>query len=76
MLRERFGFKGEIRARGNVLQDQILFLARCGVDGFELEKCDLAGATEALHEFSYAYQRAADFEQPIWQQRLGRKKAA
>ncbi|MBI2977394.1 MAG: DUF934 domain-containing protein, partial [Rhodospirillales bacterium] len=30
LLRERYGFKGEIRAVGNVLRDQHLFMIRCG----------------------------------------------
>ena len=32
ILRERYGYTGEIRARGDVLRDQLLFMARCGVD--------------------------------------------
>ena len=37
LLRERYGFKGEIRAVGNVLRDQYLFMQRCGFDAFEVE---------------------------------------
>ena len=33
ILRERYGFFGEIRAVGDVLRDQILFMMRCGFDG-------------------------------------------
>lgn len=36
LLRDRFGFAGEIRASGDVLRDQIVFLARAGVDAFEV----------------------------------------
>ena len=36
LLRDRFGFKGEIRATGHVIQDQFLFLQRCGVDAVEV----------------------------------------
>lgn len=57
LLRERHGYKGELRAFGAVRVDQIYFLARCGFDTFELaagEKVDLAIAQ--LHRFSVAYQ--------------------
>lgn len=34
LLRERYGFKGEVRARGDILLDQIPFMLRCGFDAF------------------------------------------
>src|SRR6185436_8820405 len=37
MLRQRLGYKGEIRAVGDVLRDQWLFMRRCGVDAFEVK---------------------------------------
>ena len=37
VLRERHGFKGELRAAGEVLLDQIQAMARCGFDAFEIE---------------------------------------
>ena len=37
LLRQRFGFKGEIRAVGDVLRDQWLFMGRCGIDAFEVK---------------------------------------
>ncbi len=37
LLRERFGFTGELRAVGaGVRQDQVFLLARCGFDALEL----------------------------------------
>ncbi len=36
MLRDRFGFKGELRAIGDVLIDEIPFMLRCGFDLFEV----------------------------------------
>lgn len=36
LLRERFGFSGELRASGDVLIDQIPFMRRCGFDSFEV----------------------------------------
>ena len=36
LLREQLGFRGELRATGNVLRDQFLFLVRAGFDSFEV----------------------------------------
>ena len=36
ILRERYGYFGEIRAVGNVLRDQLSFMSRCGFDAVEL----------------------------------------
>src|ERR1700761_302584 len=38
LLRERHGFKGELRATGQVLRDQFLFMLRAGFDAFEVKK--------------------------------------
>jgi uncharacterized protein (DUF934 family) len=40
MLRERFQFTGEIRAVGDVLQEQLHFMQRCGFDAFEVLASD------------------------------------
>lgn len=61
LLRERFGYKGELRAVGNVLFDQLAFMHRCGFDTFEVQKDrDADRFAEALSTFSMRYQRAAD----------------
>jgi len=36
-LRGAYDFKGELRARGEILFDQLQFLARCGFDSFEIK---------------------------------------
>lgn len=36
LLREKFGYGGELRAIGDVLFDQIPFMLRCGIDSFEV----------------------------------------
>jgi uncharacterized protein (DUF934 family) len=46
LLRGRYRFRGELRAVGNVLRDQLLFMHRCGFDAFELQKGDAAAAWE------------------------------
>jgi len=51
------GFRGELRATGAILVDQLHYLQRCGFDAFELDaKQDLTVALEALAAFSKAYQ--------------------
>jgi uncharacterized protein (DUF934 family) len=61
LLRERHGFKGEIRATGDVLRDQFLFMVRAGFDAFEVKKAADADAfAKVLHEFTLHYQPAAD----------------
>jgi uncharacterized protein (DUF934 family) len=60
LLRQRYGFKGEIRAVGAaVKQDLLFFMARCGIDAFELVGTeDVAQARQALQRFTLAYQPA------------------
>jgi uncharacterized protein (DUF934 family) len=60
LLRERWGFTGELRARGAVRRDQVFLLARCGFNSFELPEEEFDGAKAALHTFSAAYQYAND----------------
>lgn len=75
LLRERYFYAGEIRARGEVLRDQLLFMARCGFDAFEFSG-DARAAEAALDEFSFAYQPAADGAEPVWRRRLAKAEAA
>jgi len=60
LLRERWGFAGELRARGAVRRDQVFLLARCGFNSFELPESELEGAKAALRTFSAAYQSSND----------------
>jgi uncharacterized protein (DUF934 family) len=65
LLRERYGFRGELRAVGNVLRDQALFMLRCGFDAFEVaEASALEGWRAALGEISVFYQPTADGRTP------------
>ncbi len=74
LLRDRLGFKGEIRAVGNVLRDQYLFMTRCGIDAVELpDGMSIDGFLEALGEFSVWYQPAADDRVPAMARRHGAK---
>jgi uncharacterized protein (DUF934 family) len=61
LLRERHGYRGELRAIGKVRADQMYFLARCGFDAFELaDGEDPAIAIAQLDRFSVAYQSSPD----------------
>lgn len=55
-LRKDFGFKGEIRAVGNVIPDQALFLLRAGFDTVEATEERIAAFEAALSRFSAFYQ--------------------
>ena len=65
LLRERWGFAGELRAVGNVLRDQLLFMHRCGFDAFEVADDNAVEMwRKAIGEFTVFYQRAADDSVP------------
>jgi uncharacterized protein (DUF934 family) len=65
-LREA-GYKGELRAQGDVLVDQIPFMRRCGFDSFAPEApVDEAVLQASLARYEYVYQKAADDRPPIW----------
>lgn len=67
MLRER-GCQAELRAVGDVLTDQLFFMARCGFDSFALkEGKDPQDALKKFETFSVTYQAAADSVEPIYQ---------
>jgi uncharacterized protein (DUF934 family) len=61
LLRERHGYKGELRAVGQIRIDQMFFLARCGFDAFELlDGEDPQAAIAELERFSVAYQAGVE----------------
>lgn len=61
LLRDRMGYKGEIRAVGDVLRDQWLFMHRVGVDAFEVRPgTRIEDFRAALAEQTVFYQPAAD----------------
>jgi uncharacterized protein (DUF934 family) len=70
LLRERYGYKGEVRAVGDVLREQAQFMVRCGFDAF----APADGSTpeqwaQASHRFRHVYQRAADNREPAFEER-------
>jgi uncharacterized protein (DUF934 family) len=60
LLRERYQWKGELRATGYVRRDQLFFLARCGFNSFELPDSEFEHAGSAFSTFSAEYQPAND----------------
>ncbi|HEX8383899.1 MAG TPA: DUF934 domain-containing protein [Sphingomonas sp.] len=71
ILREG-GYRGELRAAGDVLVDQLPFMRRCGFDSFAPEaELDAAALTRALARYDHHYQPAADAAVPVWRSRHG-----
>ena len=70
LLRERHGYTGELRAVGDVLQDQLFYMQRCGFNAFQLrEDKDINAALKAFSDFSVKYQTAADGALPVYRLR-------
>ena len=70
LLRDRYGYRGEIRALGDVLRDQLFFMQRCGIDSFQLrEGKDPEDALKGLSDFTVKYQTAADGVLPVYKHR-------
>jgi len=70
LLRERYGYRGELRAVGDVQRDQLFYLARVGFDAFLLRDGeDAEGALAALAGFSEAYQSSVERPMPLFRRR-------
>lgn len=71
LLRERHGFKGELRAIGDVLVDQLYLLDRIGFDALALrDDQDVELALKSFKPFSYAYQSDVNDPRPLWRRRV------
>lgn len=71
LLRERFGYQGELRATGHVLQDQLWAMQRSGFDAFEIARPDAVQAfVKAISTFSHVYQPTGDGRVSALKQRL------
>jgi uncharacterized protein (DUF934 family) len=61
LLRERYGYHGEMRATGQVLRDQFLFMTRAGFDAFEVKKpADAEAFAGTVQRYSVFYQPTGD----------------
>jgi uncharacterized protein (DUF934 family) len=73
MLRTRLGFKGEIRAVGDFLYDQVNYQHRVGFDAWEVpDHFTLEMFNRALTEMSNVYQPSTDGKKTIRELRAGR----
>jgi uncharacterized protein (DUF934 family) len=71
LLRERYHYRGELRAVGDVLHDHLHFMRQCGFDSFVLrEDQNLHEALTALDTFSDGYQTSALRLVPLFRRRL------
>jgi uncharacterized protein (DUF934 family) len=71
LLRERYGYRGELRAFGDVGQDQLFFLNRVGFDSFAVKETGAAldEALAAFASFPVAYQAAVNQPEPLFRRR-------
>ena len=61
LLRERHGYDGELRATGQILRDQFVFMTRAGFDAFEVKKeADATAFAETMKRYSVFYQPTGD----------------
>ncbi len=66
-LRTRYSFKGEIRATGDVLRDQLFYLQRCGFNAFEIRSDrSIEDALAGLKDFTVSYQGDVIDPRPIY----------
>ena len=70
LLRSRYGFKGELRAIGDVLRDQLFYMQRVGFNAFAVRTDkDIHDAAKSLNDFSETYQGAIDQPVPLFRRR-------
>ncbi|QDQ25915.1 DUF934 domain-containing protein [Chitinimonas arctica] len=70
LLRERYGYAGELRAVGDVFKDTMLYLRRCGFDAFEVRiDKDVEDAAKGLDDFDEFYQNGVDQPLPLFRRR-------
>ncbi|MFL6826285.1 MAG: DUF934 domain-containing protein [Bradyrhizobium sp.] len=71
LLRERHGYRGELRATGQVLRDQFLFMLRAGFDAFEVKKPgDAEAFASTVKRYSVFYQPTGDGRVTALHQRM------
>jgi uncharacterized protein (DUF934 family) len=70
ILRDRYGYAGELRAMGDILHDQMFYLKRCGFDAFAVrEDKDANVVIEGLNDLSECYQASTDQKLPLFRRR-------
>ena len=67
LLRSRFGYRGQLRAIGDVLPDQLFYMKRVGFDAFAVRADkDIRQALRSLRPFTDAYQGSWDNAVPAF----------
>jgi uncharacterized protein (DUF934 family) len=70
VILRRLGYRGELRAFGDLGRDHLFFLRRCGFDAFSLATGkDPDAALAAFADFSLRYQGSADDPRPLFRRR-------
>ena len=70
ILRQHYGYTGEIRAIGDVLRDQLFMMKRCGFTTFDLrDTVKLEDAETAFHDFTTNYQATVETPEPLFRRR-------
>ena len=70
-MREQLKYRGELRATGQVLRDQFLFMQRAGFSAFEVKKeADATAFAETLQRYSVFYQPTGDGRLTALHQRM------
>ncbi|TPD59518.1 DUF934 domain-containing protein [Emcibacter nanhaiensis] len=70
ILRDQYGYKGEIRAVGDIMRDQLFYLQRCGFNAFEIKNGkNIEEEIKGLDDFSETYQVSADQKVPLYRRR-------
>jgi len=70
LLRERYGYRGELRAVGHITRDLLFYLESCGFDAFELRPGeDPQQALAGFDDFSEAYQASVARPLPLFRRR-------
>jgi uncharacterized protein (DUF934 family) len=70
ILRQQYGYQGEIRAIGDVLRDQLFYMRRCGFSTFDLkDSVKLEEAAKALQDFSTSYTSTVEEPLPLFKRK-------
>jgi uncharacterized protein (DUF934 family) len=71
LLRDRYGYRGELRAIGDVQRDQLYYLSQCGFDAFAIrEDKDAVDALRSFDDFADGYQLTQQ-RTPWFRRRVG-----
>ncbi|MCV6625046.1 MAG: DUF934 domain-containing protein, partial [Cellvibrionaceae bacterium] len=69
ILRQQFNYRGELRAVGGFIRDQLCYLSRCGFNAFDLGGEDLEAALHSLQDLNEFYQASSDQPKPLFRRR-------